>query len=63
LADPPAPAPTPGDVRQADQRDDSAIIEASLRTPECFAELFDRHAAELHRYVESWGAVSVTCCC
>lgn len=35
---------------RADQRDDSSIIEASLRTPECFAELFDRHAAVLHRY-------------
>ncbi|TMR36982.1 hypothetical protein ETD85_09500 [Nonomuraea zeae] len=26
------------------------MIEQSLRTPECFAELFDRHAAVLHRY-------------
>jgi RNA polymerase sigma-70 factor (ECF subfamily) len=47
----PVPAPIPGGVWQADQRDDSSIIEASLCTPECFAELFDRHAAELHRYV------------
>ncbi|MEV4569201.1 RNA polymerase sigma factor [Nonomuraea sp. NPDC049419] len=34
-----------------DDRDDASIIEASLHTPECFAELFDRHAAALHRYV------------
>ncbi|WP_433252553.1 RNA polymerase sigma factor [Streptosporangium sp. CA-135522] len=31
--------------------DDSTIIDASLRDPERFAELFDRHAAVLHRYV------------
>jgi DNA-directed RNA polymerase specialized sigma24 family protein len=30
---------------------DSAIIEASLCEPERFAELFNRHAAVLHRYV------------
>ncbi|WP_101787066.1 RNA polymerase sigma factor [Nonomuraea indica] len=30
---------------------DSAVIETSLREPERFAELFDRHAAMLHRYV------------
>lgn len=55
LADPPSlatvHAPVPGDVGHADQRDDSSIIKASLRTPERFAELFDRHAAVLHRYV------------
>ncbi|WP_433227290.1 RNA polymerase sigma factor [Microtetraspora malaysiensis] len=31
--------------------EDSAVIEASLGEPERFAELFDRHAAVLHRYV------------
>ncbi|YCK37996.1 RNA polymerase sigma factor [Actinomadura sp. ATCC 39365] len=30
---------------------DSAVIEASLIEPERFAELFERHAAVLHRYV------------
>ncbi|MEV1246475.1 RNA polymerase sigma factor [Nonomuraea sp. NPDC049750] len=34
-----------------DPMEDSAIIEASLREPERFAELFNRHAAVLHRYV------------
>lgn len=34
-----------------DPTEDSAIIEASLREPERFAELFNRHAAVLHRYV------------
>ncbi|GAA3680744.1 RNA polymerase sigma factor [Nonomuraea antimicrobica] len=53
MADPPTPVPTPtsGGVLRADQRDDSSIIATSLRAPERFAELFDRHAAELHRYV------------
>lgn len=31
--------------------DDSVILQASLRDPERFAELFDRHAAIVHRYV------------
>ncbi|TDC07128.1 RNA polymerase sigma factor [Nonomuraea longispora] len=43
MKDPPCPRP-------ADPRNDSSIIEASLSTPECFAVLFDRHAAVLHRY-------------
>ncbi|WP_308168796.1 RNA polymerase sigma factor [Nonomuraea sp. NEAU-A123] len=30
---------------------DAAVIKASLRDPERFAEVFDRHAAVLHRYV------------
>lgn len=55
LADPPLPAvtrsPIDDHVRQGDQRDDSSIIEASLRVPGHFAELYDRHAAVLHRYV------------
>jgi RNA polymerase sigma factor (sigma-70 family) len=29
---------------------DAALIELSLRDPERFASLFDRHAAEIHRY-------------
>ncbi|WP_235994866.1 RNA polymerase sigma factor [Nonomuraea montanisoli] len=33
------------------QAEDSAIIQASLHEPERFAELFNRHAAVLHRYV------------
>jgi RNA polymerase sigma factor (sigma-70 family) len=31
--------------------DDAAIIERSVRDPEAFAALYDRHAAALHRYV------------
>lgn len=54
MAEPPHPMATQSSIHdrawRADQRDDSSIIEASLRTPECFAELFDRHAAVLHRY-------------
>jgi DNA-directed RNA polymerase specialized sigma24 family protein len=45
------PPPAAGRAGTMEARDDSSIIRASLRTPECFAELFDRHAATLHRYV------------
>jgi RNA polymerase sigma-70 factor, ECF subfamily len=31
--------------------DDAAIIEGSLRRPERFAEIFDRHAAHIQRYL------------
>jgi RNA polymerase sigma factor (sigma-70 family) len=31
--------------------DDAAVIERSVRDPESFAALYDRHAAALHRYV------------
>src|SRR5206468_3869291 len=31
--------------------DDAAIIEQSWREPERFAEVFDRHAPYIHRYV------------
>lgn len=31
--------------------DDAAVIEASLRRPERFAGIFDRHAAHIHRYL------------
>jgi RNA polymerase sigma factor (sigma-70 family) len=34
-----------------DPPDDAALIERSLREPEAFAGLYDRHAAVLHRYV------------
>lgn len=33
------------------QTPDSAIVERALHEPEVFAELFDRHAAVVHRYV------------
>ncbi len=29
---------------------DATLVERSLRDPEAFAGLFDRHAAEIHRY-------------
>ena len=31
--------------------DDAAVIEQSWHEPEAFAELYDRHAAPIHRYV------------
>jgi RNA polymerase sigma factor (sigma-70 family) len=47
--------PTPQRVYdpRADQPrpDDAALIEWSWREPETFAELYDRHAAPIHRYV------------
>jgi RNA polymerase sigma factor (sigma-70 family) len=33
--------------------DDAALITRSLRVPDCFGELFDRHAATIHRYITS----------
>jgi len=33
-----------------DGESDADVIERSWRNPECFAELFDRHASEIHRY-------------
>ncbi|MEU6720484.1 sigma-70 family RNA polymerase sigma factor [Nonomuraea sp. NPDC046802] len=35
-----------------EQAEDAAIIERSLRQPECFAELFDRYYAPIHGYAE-----------
>jgi RNA polymerase sigma factor (sigma-70 family) len=32
-------------------RDDAALIADSLRTPDCFGVLFDRHAAAISRYI------------
>ena len=38
-------------VAAVDERTtDAALVERSLRDPEAFAGLFDRHAAEIHRY-------------
>jgi RNA polymerase sigma factor (sigma-70 family) len=34
-----------------DTIDDAALIEASCQEPERFAELYDRHAKEIHRYI------------
>lgn len=34
-----------------DQRDDAAIVQASLRDPDQFAAIFDRHAPYVHRYL------------
>ncbi|MCF6523362.1 RNA polymerase sigma factor [Streptomyces sp. JJ36] len=30
--------------------DDAAVIDASLESPEAFAQLYDRYAADIHRY-------------
>lgn len=54
MAAPPPPRghqPSAGGQAELADYADAVIIEASLRTPECFAVLFDRHAAVLHRYV------------
>jgi len=40
----------PGDTG-SDQVGDAALIERSLCAPECFAQLFDRHAPAIHSYV------------
>ncbi|MEV0228088.1 RNA polymerase sigma factor [Nonomuraea sp. NPDC050786] len=37
-------------TREVDQSDDATLIQESLREPEIFAALFDRHAPLLHRY-------------
>jgi RNA polymerase sigma factor (sigma-70 family) len=34
-----------------DERDDAAIVHASLRDPDQFAAIFDRHAPHVHRYL------------
>ncbi|MBP2324384.1 RNA polymerase sigma-70 factor (ECF subfamily) [Kibdelosporangium banguiense] len=34
-----------------DDRDDAAIVQASLRDPDQFAVIFDRHAPYVHRYL------------
>jgi hypothetical protein len=35
----------------ATMTDDTALIEASCERPELFAEFYDRHAEEIHRYI------------
>ncbi len=47
----PAPAQPPAPDAGADAGTDAGIIAASRDEPERFAELFDRHAARIHRYV------------
>jgi RNA polymerase sigma-70 factor (ECF subfamily) len=34
-----------------DDTDDGTVIAASAAVPECFAAIFDRHAAHIHRYL------------
>src|SRR5712691_769317 len=34
-----------------DVPDDAALIRQSVRAPECFAALFDRHARAIHGYI------------
>jgi RNA polymerase sigma factor (sigma-70 family) len=36
---------------RSDAGGDAAVIERSLRAPECFGALFDRHAPAIHRYI------------
>ncbi len=38
-------------MNPSDDRDDGAIIFASLRHPDLFAVIFDRHAPHVHRYL------------
>lgn len=37
--------------RPATDATDAAVIERSLREPEVFGEVFERYAADIHRYV------------
>jgi RNA polymerase sigma-70 factor (ECF subfamily) len=37
-----------------DQDGDVAVIELSMRAPERFGVLFDRHAPAIHRYIARW---------
>lgn len=47
----PEPAGCPEQASATAAHDDAAVIERSVREPEAFAILYDRHAAALHRYV------------
>jgi RNA polymerase sigma factor (sigma-70 family) len=47
----PEPSGCPEQASAMAPPDDAAIIERSVRDPEAFAALYDRHAAALHRYV------------
>lgn len=53
----PAGKPCPSSASGAE--DDGALIERSRDEPEHFAGLFDRHAAEIHRYVVRRLGVSI----
>ena len=39
-------------AQMTEREEDAAIIERSLREPECFAELFDRYHGPIHGYAE-----------
>jgi RNA polymerase sigma factor (sigma-70 family) len=39
------------DGSRADGGDDAAVIARSLRSPECFGAIFDRHAPAIYRYI------------
>jgi RNA polymerase sigma-70 factor (ECF subfamily) len=39
------------DGSRADGGDDAAVIARSLRSPECFGTIFDRHAPVIYRYI------------
>lgn len=45
------PSPRAGVPHGAAEDDDASLIVASLDEPERFAELFDRHAPAIHRYI------------
>ena len=45
-----APQASGYDAAGPDASDDAALITRSLRTPECFGALFDRHAPAISRY-------------
>jgi RNA polymerase sigma factor (sigma-70 family) len=47
----PEPPGRPDQTSAMPPPDDAAIVERSVRDPEAFAVLYDRHAATLHRYV------------
>jgi RNA polymerase sigma factor (sigma-70 family) len=36
---------------RADGRDDAAVIACSVRSPECFGTIFDRHGPAIYRYI------------
>ena len=39
------------DRSPADGGDDATVIARSLRSPECFGTIFDRHAPAIYRYI------------
>src|SRR5262249_57879980 len=46
-----APQASRYDAAGPDASDDAALIRRSLRTPDCFGALFDRHAPAISRYI------------